>query len=582
MPADPRITTRDVLAMLEEMARLTSLAEGSSQSFKVRAYENAIHGIEAAGVDVTPLGTVELGRIKGVGRSIADKIRELVDTGTVHKLEQLRREYPPAFVELSRIPGLGPKSLGRLRRDLGIESLDDLERALESHALRELPGFGVTSEEKIARSVERLGLHGKDRRTPIADALPLAEAMVERLAGVPGVVEVRACGSLRRFSETIGDVDVVVAADEGAPVMSAVREHPAVVEVILSGDTKTSVLAREGLQVDVRVVEPAQIGAALLYFTGSKAHNIALRQRAMDRGLLLNEYGLFVAGTDEPVARATEEGIYRALDLAFIPPELREDEGEIEAAAGGGLPDLVALADIRGDLHDHTVRSGDGRSTLEEMVGAAIARGHEYLAITDHGEDLTINGSTWDEMLVHRRAIREAEESHPEIALLWGCELNIGTDGSLDYDLGRRMELEWCVASVHSHFDLTQAEQTRRLVTAIADPSVHAIGHLTGRYLGRRPGIEIDVDTVLDALVEHRVALEVNGALQRLDAPADVVRRAMAKGVHLVISTDAHHTAEMARMAHGVATARRGWATRSAVINALPREEFLHWARARR
>jgi DNA polymerase (family X) len=582
MSADPRITTRDVLAMLDEMARLTILAEGSPQSFKVRAYENAIHGIEAAGADVTSLDPAELERIKGVGRSIAEKIRELVETGTVEKLEHLRAEYPPAFVELSRIPGLGPKSLSRLRRELGIETLDDLRRALDAHALRELPGFGAASEDKIARAVERLGMHGKDRRTPIGDALPVAEAMVERLSAVPGVVEARWCGSLRRFAETIGDVDVVVAADGGAPVMSEVRGHPAVDEVILSGDTKTSILTREGLQVDVRVVEPGQIGAALLYFTGSKAHNIALRRRAIDRGLLLNEYGLFVAGTDEPVAQAGEEDIYRALGLAFIPPELREDEGEIEAAAEGRLPDLVTLDAIRGDLHDHTVRSGDGRSTLDEMVRAAIARGHEYLAITDHGEDLSINGSTWEEMLAHRDAIRRIQEEHPGIGLLWGCELNIGPEGSLDYDLERRMELEWCVASVHSHFDLPRVEQTRRLVAAIADPSVHVIGHLTGRYLGRRPGIEIDVDAVLDALAEHGVALEVNAALQRLDAPAEVVRRAVAKGVDLAISTDAHHTTELARMAYGVATARRGWAPGSAVLNARGRDHLLAWARRRR
>lgn len=578
----PVISSRDVVAMLDELRLLTTFAEGSPQSFKVRAYENAIHGIEAGDVDVTRASIPELVRIKGVGRSIAEKIREYVDTGRVSKLEELRSLYPPGLVELSRIPGLGPKSLVRLRDELGIQDLDGLREALAGHAIRELPGFGAASEEKLAHAIERLGLHGKDRRTPIGEVLPVARSVVDALRAIPGVAEVRACGSLRRFSETIGDVDVVVGATDASSVMAAVRAHPAAAEVVLSGDTKTSVVTRQGLQVDVRVVEPDQIGAALLYFTGSKAHNIALRQRAIDRGWLLNEYGLFVAGTEDLVAAATEEEIYRALDLAFIPPELREDSGEIQAALAGKLPDLVGIGDIRGDLHDHTLLSGDGRSTIEEMVEAAGGRGYEYLAITDHGEDLTINGSTWEEMLEHRDHVRRVQEDHPDVNLLWGCELNIGPDGSLDYDLDRRMELEWCVASVHSAFALSQAEQTRRLVTAIADPSVHAIGHLTGRYLGRRPGIEIDLDAVLDALVEHGVALEVNGALERLDASSGVIRKAVGRGVALTISTDSHHTTELHRMEFGVANARRGWATRDTVLNARPWEGFRDWLGERR
>lgn len=580
--AEAAISTRDVVAMLDELRLLTTFAEGSPQSFKVRAYENAIHGIDAADVDVARAPVSELVRIKGVGRSIAEKIREFVETGSVTKLEELRSLYPPEFVELARIPGLGPKTLVRLRDELGIRDLQSLREALANHAIRGLPGFGAASEDKLAHAIERLGLHGKDRRTPIGDVLPVARSLVDAMADVPGVAEARACGSLRRFSETIGDVDVVVAAGDPAAVMEAVRAHPAAAEVVLSGDTKTSIVTRQGLQVDVRVVGPDQVGAALLYFTGSKSHNIALRQRAIDRGWLLNEYGLFVAGSDEVVAAGTEEEIYRALDLPWIPPELREDSGEIQAAADGELPDLVDIGDIRGDLHDHTVLSGDGRSTLEEMVTAASGRGFEYLAITDHGEDLTINGSTWEEMLEHRDHIRRVQEEHPDLHLLWGCELNIGPDGSLDYDLDRRMELEWCVASVHSHFDLPRAEQTGRLLTAIADPSVHAIGHLTGRYLGRRPGIEIDLDAVLDGLVEHGVALEVNGALERLDASSGVIRRAVGRGVILTISTDAHHTTELRRMEYGVANARRGWAARDSVLNARPWEEFEAWLEVRR
>jgi DNA polymerase (family 10) len=568
--------------MLSELVKLTTLEEESSQSFKVRAYENAFHGIEGATVDVTRLSTSELVKLKGVGRSIAEKIREYVDTGSVRKLDELRTRYPPPFVELTKIPGLGPKTLKLVRRELGVENLEDLKRAISDQALRGLPGLGATSEEKIAKAIERLGLHGKDRRTPISDAMPIAEQLEAELAGLPGVTAARFCGSLRRHSETIGDVDITVASTEPTPVMDYVAGHPQASEVIAHGDTKTSILTRQGLQVDVRVVAPEQFGAATLYFTGSKAHNIALRQRAIDRGWLLNEYGLFVAETSELVASRTEEEIYDALGLGFIPPPLREATGEIEAAASDGLPDLVELADIKGDLHYHTTRSGDGRSSLEEMVAAAADKGYEYVAITDHGEDLAINGSSREEMLAHRDAIRRIGEGYPQVTLLFGCELNIGADGSLDYDEDFRREFDFTVASVHSHFDLPQAAQTERVLKAVGDPTVNVIGHLTGRYIGRRPGIELDIDAVLEGLSITGVALEVNGALERLDASADVIRRAVAADVRLVISTDSHHTSELRRMAYGVLNAQRGWAPKRLVVNSLERDEFLEWAGSRR
>ncbi len=576
------ITTGDVLAMLAEIAELEVLDEGSPNAFRVRAYQNAIAGIEAAGVDVTELSEDELVRIKGVGRSIAQKIREYVETGKVAKLEELRAKYPPEFVALTRIPGLGPKTALKLREALGVQNLDDLKAAIDAHAVRELPGFGATSEEKLAKAIERLGLVGKERRTPIADALPLAERLVQRLASVEGVERAQYCGSLRRFRDTIGDIDIVVAATDPTPVMETVTDLPDTAEVIGTGETKTSIVTREGMQVDVRVVEPVQYGAALLYFTGSKAHNIALRQRAIDQGRLLNEYGLFVADTEEVVASETEEEIYAALGLDYIAPTLREDTGEVEAAAGHTLPELVQRRHIRGDLHFHTDRSGDGRASVEEMVAAAAEAGYRYVAITDHGENLAVNGASREEMLAHRDHIRRVQEQYPKLKLLWGCELNIGPDGSLDYDPDFRRELEWNVASVHSHFDLSQAEQTERLLRAIADPAVDVIGHLTGRSIGRRPGIEIDVDAVLDALVEHDVALEVNGALQRLDAAPEVVRRAVAKGVTLTVSTDAHHPSELVRMDYGVLNAQRGWAAKADVLNTKPTRSFLAWLRRRR
>jgi len=565
--------------MLSELSRLTTLEEGSPQSFKVRAYDNARGAIEGAGVDVTTMSKAELTALKGVGGSTADKILEFVASGRVDKLERLRQKYPPAFLELTRIPGLGPKTLIMIRRELGVENLEDLKAALAAERLRELPGLGKTSEEKIARAIERLGLHGKDRRTPIVDVLPLARSLAEELGGLSGVTAAQYCGSLRRFSDTIGDVDIVVATTGPAPVMDHVASHRLATEVVGHGETKTSILTRSGLQVDVRAVAPEQFGSALLYFTGSKAHNIALRQRAIDRGWLLNEYGLLE--DERVIASATEEEIYSALDLPWIPPPLREGTGELEAAARGELPELIEPGDIRGDLHYHTTRSGDGRSTLEEMVKAAVGRGYEYVAITDHGEDLTINGSTREEMLAHRDHIRELEQKHG-IRLLFGCELNIGPDGSLDYDAEFRANFEFCVASVHSHFDLDAEAQTVRILTALADPAVDAIGHLTGRYIGRRPGIELDVDSVLEGLATTGVALEVNGALDRLDATADVVRRAVREGVDLTISTDSHHVSELRRMEYGVEWARRGWAPRSAGVNARPLDEFEAWASRRR
>lgn len=573
------MNNRDVLEMLSELALLTTLEEGSPQAFKVRAYENARAAIESSGIDVTKATKAELTAFKGIGGSTADKILEFVSTGKVEKLEKLRKVYPPAFVELTRIPGLGPKTLQLIRTQLGVENLDDLKAAIEAERLRELPGLGKTSEEKIARAIERLGLHGKDRRTPIVDALPVARRLTEELSQLEGVVDVRYCGSLRRFSDTIGDVDIVVATSAPQVVMDHVAGHPLATEVVGHGDTKTSILTRMGLQVDVRAVGPENFGAALVYFTGSKTHNIALRQRAINRGWLLNEYGLLE--DEEVIASETEEEIYRALDLPWIPPPLREGAGEIEAADAGELPELVELDDIRGDLHYHTTRSGDGRSSLEEMVAAGVARGYEYLAITDHGEDLAINGSTREEMLAHRDAIRQMEQKHG-IRLFFGCELNIGPDGSLDYDEDFRREFDFCVASVHSHFDLDGEAQTVRILRALADPAVDVIGHLTGRYIGRRPGIELDVDSVLEGMVTTGVALEVNGALDRLDATADVIRRAVKRGVTLTISTDSHHTSDLVRMEYGVEWARRGWAPRTSVANTLPLAEFEEWVGRRR
>ncbi len=578
-------STRDVLDLLDELAQLTVLKEQSPQSFKVRAYENAKQGIQADGRDITQLSATELTKIKGIGKSTAAKIREFMDTGQVEKLEQLREEFPPPVVEMSRIPGMGPKTLALIRAELDIQDLDGLKEALASKKLRDLKGLGAKAEEKMTKAIERLGLSGKDRRRPIGDAMPLAEKLVAELKSQDIVVDAQYCGSLRRMRETIGDVDITVASLDGPAVMALVRDQSAVHEVILSGDTKTSFLTRDGMQVDVRVVEPSQFGAAVLYFTGSKAHNIAMRQRALDRGLLLNEYGLLRKPDEdaedqtpsEVVAAETEASIYAALEMAYVNPVMRENTGEVEASIADELPELVEVAHIRGDLHYHTDRSGDGRSTVEEMIAEAAGRGYEYLAITDHGEDLAINGSSAEEMLEHREHITEAAKAHPQMTVLWGCELNIGAGGGLDYEDEFRALFDYTVASVHSHYDQSVKEQTARLVAAIADPTVNSIGHLTGRYIGRRPGIEIDVDVVLEALFQFDKALEVNGALQRLDAASDVVRKAVDRGVKLVINTDSHHVSELGRIEYGVKTAQRGWAPRDLVVNTWPKKKFLDW-----
>ena len=573
-------TRLEVLRMLAELAKLTEIDEGSSQAFRVRAYENAFHGIEGFQGELTGLDKKQLTEIKGVGGSTADKILEFMATGEVAKLTDLRERYPPSFVELTKIPGLGPKTLKLIRAELGVEDIEGLRQAISAERLRELPGLGKTSEEKIAKAIDRLGLHGKDRRTPLVEALPLARSLVARISALDEVETAVPCGSIRRFADTVGDIDIVVATTDPGTVSEFVVGLPEAAELIGSGGTKTSFLTREGMQVDVRTVEPAQLGSALLYFTGSKSHNIALRQRAIDRGWLLSEYGLFEE--DRVIASATEEDIYKALELQLIPPPLREGTGEMEAADTGELPPLIQRDQIKGDLHYHSDRSGDGRSTIEEMVEAALGQGYAYVAFTDHGEDLAINGSSREVMLQHRDRIRAIQERYPDIRLLFGCELNIGPDGGLDYDSEFRQEFDYCVASIHSHFELPQERQTVRILNALHDPSVNAIGHLSGRYVGRRPGVDLDIDVVLEALEVTGVALEINGALDRLDATAEVARLAMARDIDFVIDTDSHHTSDLVRMEYGVTHAQRGWVTTERVANAKPLKEFLAWAARRR
>lgn len=570
-------TKQDVLEMLRDLAELTVVDEGNPQSFRARAYESAAQAIATQATDLGRLTVRELQQIEGIGRSTADKIRELLETGSVAKLEALRRAHPRPVVALLRIPGIGPKALKRLREELAVGSLDDLRRALAEHRVRGLAGFGARSEEKLVEALARFDSQGAAAtRTPIADALPTARRVVARMLEAPGVTHASYCGSLRRFAETIGDVDVVVAAREPGPVMEALVSMTLVERVLGRGDTKTSVVTHRGLQIDLRVVAAHQLGAALLYFTGSKGHNIKLRQRALARGLTLNEYALAELEGGRVVASETEEQIYAALGLPWIPPVLREDAGEIEAAESGRLPQPIA-API-GDFHVHTTVSGDGRSPLAEVVAAARARGARVLAITEHAEK-TLSGVGREAMLAQRAEIRALQATlGDELRLLHGVELNIGPNGELDYDDEFRRGFDWCLASVHDRFELDRAAQTHRVVTAMRDPSVRMIGHLSARMIGRRPPIDLDLDAILAAAEETGTALEVNGALPRLDLSFDALCRARGRDVTLVLTSDAHHARELDRVENAARHVERAWIEPAQVANAWPAERLVAWA----
>ena len=566
--------------MLRELAELTQLEEADPQSFRVRAYETAAQAIAAQATDLGKLTTRELQQIHGIGRSTADKIRELLETGTVKKLEALRQKHPPGVVALLRIQGLGPKALAKLRAGLGVESIDDLRRALAAHRVRELEGFGPRSEEKLAQALARLDAQGPIERTPISVALPLATRIVERMREVNGVTHASYCGSLRRFCETVGDVDIVVAASEPAPVMEALVSMSLVDRVLVRGESKTSVVTRRGTQIDLRVMAEHQLGAALLYFTGSKGHNIELRQRALARGLTLNEYALSEIDGGRVVASETEESIYAALGLPWIPPVLREDAGAIEAAESGTLPRSVDP--VIGDFHVHTSLSGDGRSTLAEVVAAARARGCRVLAITEHAEG-TLPGVSREALLAQRAELRALQAALGDsLLLLHGVELNIGPNGELDYDAEFRSSFDWCLASVHDHFGQDRGAQTRRIVTAMRDPSVRMIGHLSARMIGGRPPIDLDLDAVFAAAEATGTALEINGALPRLDVSAETLRRARGRDLTFVLTSDAHHARELERVRFAATNALRAWTPPERVANAWPAERLAAWTRQKR
>jgi len=570
----------EIARQLEEIAELLRLA--GEDAFRVRAYERAAAAAGAAEVDLGELDEAELTEVKGIGASTAAKIVEFRATGEIGLLSELREQVPPGVVELTRVPGLGPKTARRLHAELGIGGLDDLAAALEDGRVAALDGLGERSAARIAGGLERIGAKDTDR-TPVADVVDLAVELCRRLEALDAVERAAPAGSLRRMRETVGDLDVLVATSSPAEVAETVRgDTDLVAEVLADGDTKLSVRTRgPGVQLDVRLVEPEAWGAALVYFTGSKAHNVRLRERAVRDGLTVNEYAVADRETGQRRAGVTEEEVYAALGLAWVPPPMREDTGEIEAAAEGSLPQVVTEEAVVGDLHGHSDVSGDGRASLEAMVAAAAERGLAWWAVTDHAEDLTMNGASRADLLARREALPALAERYG-LALLDGLELNIDGEGGVDYDAEFLATFDWCVASIHTMLERDGAAQTERLCTAMANPHVHAIGHPSGRLLGQRPGYDLDWERVIATAVETGTALEVNGALRRLDMPAEVVRRAVQAGATLSLASDAHTTGGLANLTWAVRTAQRGWAPASAVLNTRGLEELRAFVAAKR
>ncbi|MCX4756369.1 DNA polymerase/3'-5' exonuclease PolX [Kitasatospora purpeofusca] len=560
-----------VRELLQEYADLISITGGDA--FRARAYEKAARAVGGHPADIDGLDVKGLQQIPGVGRSTAEKIAEYLSGGRIEALETLRAEIPTGVRAMMSVPGVGPKRALALYRDLGIASVDELAEAIRADRLSEVPGLGERSGEKILHGIELIRQSGG--RTLLDAATALADRIVAALAAVPGCTRCAYAGSLRRMRETVGDIDVLATAEDSAPLMAALTALPYTAEVIGTGPTKTSIRTTDGIQVDLRVVPEEDWGAALVYFTGSKAHNIKLRTMAVRAGLKLSEYGLFDAEGGEKIVSASEEEVYAALGLPWIAPPLREDRGEIEAALRGELPELVAETDLRGDLHTHTDLT-DGLATLEEMIDTAAARGYAYYAVTDHAPDLVMQRMTDEKMLAQREQLRELAERHRRMRLLHGTELNIGPDGTVDWSAEFLSGFDVCVASVHSHFGADRDAQTRRLIRACENPHVHIIGHLTTRRIGRRGPIDVDLDAVFAAAARTGTAIEINSSPQRLDLRDEDVLRAKRHGVKFSIDSDAHATPHLAYPRYGIGTAQRAWLTAEDVINTWP------WQRLKR
>lgn len=581
------MTNEEVAEVLDTIALLLQLEDESP--FRIRSYQRAAEAIRGLGEDLASIRAgAGLESIPGVGEAIARKLEELLDTGSLQYLDRLLAKYPDGFLELLRIPGLGPKRAAMFYRELGISSVEQLEQAALEGKLRNLKGMGPKSEEKLLAAIE--SYWRRQERALLGEMLPRAEEIVEFLRGLPGVMQADFAGSTRRGRETVGDLDLLATAAEPAAVCRAFAEAGILATVELAGETKVSGTLPGGRQVDLRVVEPASYGAALLYFTGSQQHNIRLRERGQRMGLTLNEYGLFRIGPDgqagERVAGATEDEVYAALGLPFIPPELREDRGEIAAAEAGELPELIETRDVRCDLHVHSPWS-DGHASIERMAAAVRERGHTHLGIADHSQALYVAGGLKTEDLLRQR--EEVDELNARLkaegvrfTVLLGTEADILSDGALDLSDEGFAAVDFVVGAVHQGFLADADRMTARVVAALETGRMDILAHPTGRLLLGRDPYALHIGAVIEAARAHDVALEINAAPDRLDLSDVHARLAVDRGALLAINTDAHALDHLQFLRFGVLTARRGWVRAESVINTWPLTRLRTWLRERR
>jgi len=564
----------EVAAIFHEMADMLDIS--GNNPFRIRAFHRAAQSIEnlpeSAG-QMLEKGT--LARVPGIGAGILGRVKQILETGDCEDHAELRKEVGDGLLEMMKIEGIGPKTVKLIFTELGIQSVDALEAAAQQGHLARLPRMGEKSQAKILDAIAAYRRHSG--RILLGEALPEGMAIVEALRENPVVERIDLAGSSRRRQETIGDLDVLVASTDVKQVMDHFVSLPQVHNVMLRGDTKCSVHLRRGMQVDLRVVRPESFGAALHYFTGSKMHNIAVRDRGKRRGLKINEYGIYREGGEQSIGGRTEGEIFASVGLPYIPPELRENQGEIEAAEADQLPHLIEESDLRGDLHCHTDFT-DGTASVLEMAEAAAALGFDYLAITDHSRSLTVaRGLDLARLAEQGKVVREVEQELGEIALLTGIEVDILPDGELDLPPDVLHELQWVVASVHSHFNLSAEDQTARVIRAMESGVVDCIGHPSGRLLGQRDGYPIDMDRVIQTAARLGVALELNAFPDRLDLDPPHCRQAREMGVPVVINTDSHAPAHLAQRAFGIYTARRGWLEPKDVLNTRSVEQIRAW-----
>jgi DNA polymerase (family X) len=562
----------EIADAFDELASLYEL--DGAVVYRVVAYRNAAKAIREAGVSVAEMareGRVE--ELPGVGRTIAEKIDALLDTGSIPSADKLKARIPPGLVEITRIPGLGPKRARLLHDELGVDTLDDLRQAAEEGRLKDVPGFGKKAEENVQAALAA-GADGRPKpRLVLSQALGVGEELVNALRDQPSAIRVELAGSARRMADSVKDLDIVAAASDPVALVDAFCGLDAVDEVQTSGEAGAKVVTHSGLPVDLRIVPEEAFGNLLQHFTGSGRHNEALRTDAVRRGLHVSEYGIADDESGESVAYGTEHEVYERLGMEFIPPELRENRGELEAARARCLPKLIELGDVRGDLHMHTVLS-DGRNSLEEMAQAARAYGYDYIAITEHSASHGFgNGVPPDELRRHVERIRSLDE--PGLTVLAGTETNVLPDGSVDYDDDVLGELDWVIASLHTSFRMSEDEQTERVLRAMEHPLVDAIGHATGRMIGRREPYALNVDRVIEKAVETGTFLEINANPNRRDLNDVYARAAAEAGATLVLDSDAHGADTLVRnMRYGVATARRAWLTAAQVANTRPWDEL--------